>query len=93
MSKKASLLSWLIQVVVWSRVLCSEVYLVGSENTHICEASFSADKRCCWRRGSYRRCCKRRPAGWGERIGSAQETGPEAGGNVKIKNMKTGVGK
>lgn len=50
MSKKASLFSWLIQVVVWSRVLCSEVYLVGSENTHICEASFSADKRCCWRR-------------------------------------------
>lgn len=43
--KKASLFCWLILVVVWSRVLCSEVYLVGSENSHICEASFSADLR------------------------------------------------
>lgn len=41
--KKASLFCWLILVVVWSRVLCSEVYLVGSEKTHICEVSFSAD--------------------------------------------------
>lgn len=57
--KKASTFCWLILVVVWSRVLCSEVYLVGSENTHICEVSFSADLRRCWRRGTRGRCCKR----------------------------------
>lgn len=42
--KEASLFCWLILVVVWSRVLCSEVYLAGSVNTHVCEVSFSADK-------------------------------------------------
>lgn len=30
---KASLLCWLVLLVVWSRVLCSEVYLAGS----VCE--------------------------------------------------------
>lgn len=59
MTKKASLFCWLILVVVWSRVLCSEVYLVGSWKTHVCEASFSADKRRCWWRGSGGKCCKR----------------------------------
>lgn len=43
---EASLFCWLILVVVWSRVLCSEVYLAGSVNTHICicEVSCLTDK-------------------------------------------------
>lgn len=35
-NEKASLFFWLIHVIAWSRVLCSEVYLVGSENSHLC---------------------------------------------------------